>query len=234
MDGAARARDRRDGHGRLVACQGPARPQARGVVALVLDHDPQSELVRSGDIRRCAVVDGALEDIATLERAVTLHEVDTVFHLGAQTIVGVAHRAPLAHLGGERSRHVQPARGLPPPRRPRAAGGRRLERQGLRRGRLTSVHGGIAARSTPSVRGLEGRGRPDRAVVPPHLRRAGRDRAVRQRLRRRRPELEPHRPGHDPLVAPRRAAGPPQRRQLRPRLPLRPRRGGGVPRARGR
>ena len=28
------------------------------MVALVLDHDPQSELVRSGDIRRCAVVDG--------------------------------------------------------------------------------------------------------------------------------------------------------------------------------
>ncbi len=65
------------------------------VVALVLDLDPQSELVRSGDLKRCAVVGGALEDIATLERAVTLHEVDTVFHLGAQTIVGVAHRAPL-------------------------------------------------------------------------------------------------------------------------------------------
>ena len=65
------------------------------VVALVLDHDPQSELLRSGDIGRCAVVEGALEDVTTLERAVTLHETDTVFHLGAQTIVGVAHRAPL-------------------------------------------------------------------------------------------------------------------------------------------
>ena len=65
------------------------------VVALVLDADPQSELVRSGDLERCAVVNGALEDAATLERAVTLHETDTVFHLGAQTIVGVAHRAPL-------------------------------------------------------------------------------------------------------------------------------------------
>src|SRR5207249_1974618 len=32
---------------------------------------------------------------ATLERAITLHEIDTVFHLGAQTIVGAAHRAPL-------------------------------------------------------------------------------------------------------------------------------------------
>jgi CDP-glucose 4,6-dehydratase len=66
------------------------------VAALVLDLDPQSELVRSGDIQRCAVVNGALEDIAAVERAVTLHEVDTVIHLGAQTLVGVAHRAPLA------------------------------------------------------------------------------------------------------------------------------------------
>jgi CDP-glucose 4,6-dehydratase len=65
------------------------------VVALVLDLDPRSELVRSGDLERVSVVNGALEDLETLERAVVLHEVDTVFHLGAQTIVGVAHRAPL-------------------------------------------------------------------------------------------------------------------------------------------
>lgn len=65
------------------------------VVALVLDLDPQSELVRSGDLQRCVVVNGGLEDLDTLERAVALHETDTVFHLGAQTIVGVAHRAPL-------------------------------------------------------------------------------------------------------------------------------------------
>jgi len=65
------------------------------VIALVLDLDPHSELVRSGDLQRCAVVNGALEDVGALERAITLHEVDTVFHLGAQTIVGVAHRAPL-------------------------------------------------------------------------------------------------------------------------------------------
>ena len=65
------------------------------VVALVLDLDPQSELVRSGDLQRCTVVNGALEDIASIERAVTLHGADTVIHLGAQTLVGVAHRTPL-------------------------------------------------------------------------------------------------------------------------------------------
>jgi CDP-glucose 4,6-dehydratase len=65
------------------------------VVALVLDLDPRSELARSGDVERCSVVNGALEEIGCIERAVTVHELDTVFHLGAQTLVGVAHRAPL-------------------------------------------------------------------------------------------------------------------------------------------
>ncbi len=70
---------------------------ARGayVVVLVLDADPQSELYRSGDVQRISVVNGTLEDFRTLERAINAHEVDTVFHLGAQAIVGVAHRAPL-------------------------------------------------------------------------------------------------------------------------------------------
>ncbi len=65
------------------------------VVALVRDWDPQSEFIRSGDVRRCAVVSGALEDYATLERALSEQEVDTVFHLGAQAIVGTALRSPL-------------------------------------------------------------------------------------------------------------------------------------------
>ena len=72
--------------------------QGAHVVALVFDADPQSELYRSGDIHRVNVVNGALEDLATLERAVNAHEVDTVFHLGAQAIVGVAHRSPLPTL----------------------------------------------------------------------------------------------------------------------------------------
>jgi CDP-glucose 4,6-dehydratase len=65
------------------------------VVALVLDADPQSELIRSGDIERVAVVNGNLEDLETVERAINEHEVDMIFHLGAQTIVGAAHRSPL-------------------------------------------------------------------------------------------------------------------------------------------
>ena len=65
------------------------------VVALMKDWDPQSEVIRSGDIQHCTVVSGRLEDYGTLERAISEHEVDTVFHLGAQAIVGTAYRSPL-------------------------------------------------------------------------------------------------------------------------------------------
>jgi CDP-glucose 4,6-dehydratase len=66
------------------------------LVALIRDLDHQSELVRSGAIRHVAIVTGRLEDYATVERAVNEHEVDTVFHLGAQSLVGVALRNPVA------------------------------------------------------------------------------------------------------------------------------------------
>lgn len=65
------------------------------VHALVRDWDPQSELIRSGEIARCTVASGRLEDLSDCERAVVEGEVDTVFHLGAQAIVGSALRNPL-------------------------------------------------------------------------------------------------------------------------------------------
>lgn len=66
------------------------------VVALVPELDPRSELVRSGTDRRIVMVPGVLEDPAVVARAAVAHEVDTVFHLGAQTLVGAAHRDPVA------------------------------------------------------------------------------------------------------------------------------------------
>ncbi len=66
------------------------------VVVLIRDADPQSELIRSGDVARTVVVNGELEDPRAVERAINEHETDTIFHLGAQTIVGVAHRDPLS------------------------------------------------------------------------------------------------------------------------------------------
>lgn len=68
--------------------------QAR-VITLIRDADPQSELIRSKTILKTTVVNGALEDFSAIERAVNEHEVDTVIHLGAQTIVGTALRNPL-------------------------------------------------------------------------------------------------------------------------------------------
>jgi CDP-glucose 4,6-dehydratase len=70
--------------------------QGAYVIALVRDWDPQTTLIRSGDVHKVRVVSGALEDYGTLERAINEHEPDTVFHLGAQTLVGTALRSPLA------------------------------------------------------------------------------------------------------------------------------------------
>ena len=70
------------------------------VVTLIRDWDPQSELIRCGDINRTTVVNGTLEDYGTLERAINEHEISTVFHLGAQAIVGTALRSPLATFEG--------------------------------------------------------------------------------------------------------------------------------------
>ncbi len=66
------------------------------VVCLVRDWVPQSELVRSGLIEQVRVVRGSVEDEALLERALGEYEIDTVIHLAAQTIVGIANRNPLA------------------------------------------------------------------------------------------------------------------------------------------
>ena len=65
------------------------------VVALVLDVDHRSELFVSGTADRVTTVNGRLEDYQDLERAVVVHEVDSVVHLGAQSLVGAAFRAPL-------------------------------------------------------------------------------------------------------------------------------------------
>lgn len=65
------------------------------VVALVLDANPQTELYRSGFVKQVNVVDGRLEDLSALERAIVGYEIDTVIHLGAQAIVGAAYRSPV-------------------------------------------------------------------------------------------------------------------------------------------
>lgn len=66
------------------------------VVALVRDWVPDSEAVNAGTLNRCQLVRGELEDYMLLLRALNEYEIDTIFHLGAQTIVGTANRSALS------------------------------------------------------------------------------------------------------------------------------------------
>jgi CDP-glucose 4,6-dehydratase len=66
------------------------------VVGLVRDMVPKSSLIRAGIYDEMNVVRGCVEDFFTVERTLNEYEVDTVFHLAAQTIVGIANRNPLS------------------------------------------------------------------------------------------------------------------------------------------
>ncbi len=66
------------------------------IVCLVRDWVPQSELVRTGALDHVRVVRGDIRDRELLERSLGEYEIDTVFHLAAQTIVGTANRDPVS------------------------------------------------------------------------------------------------------------------------------------------
>ena len=66
------------------------------VVCLVRDWVPRSELLSASLIDKVTVVRGALECRDTLERALVEYEIDTVFHLAAQTLVPIANRNGLS------------------------------------------------------------------------------------------------------------------------------------------
>jgi len=66
------------------------------VVCLVRDWIPQSEVVRSGTLDGVKIVRGDICDRDLLERTLGEYEINTVFHLAAQTIVGIANRNPVS------------------------------------------------------------------------------------------------------------------------------------------
>lgn len=66
------------------------------VTCLIRDWVPDSRLVSTGSLDRVQTVRGDLEDYQTILRALNEYETDTVFHLGAQTIVGTASRSALS------------------------------------------------------------------------------------------------------------------------------------------
>jgi CDP-glucose 4,6-dehydratase len=66
------------------------------VVTLLRDAEPESRFVTDGIGERCVQVRADLVDYDALVRALNEHDVGTVFHLAAQTIVGTANRSPLS------------------------------------------------------------------------------------------------------------------------------------------
>ncbi|GBQ85699.1 NAD-dependent epimerase/dehydratase [Gluconacetobacter johannae DSM 13595] len=66
------------------------------VVALVRDWVPSCELMTEGLLSRVTVVRGDICDYALMERILGEYEIQVVFHLAAQTIVGIANRNPLS------------------------------------------------------------------------------------------------------------------------------------------
>ncbi len=66
------------------------------IVCLVRDWVPQSELVRSRHIEQVNTVRGDIVDRDLIERILGEYEVEVVFHLAAQTIVGIANRNPVS------------------------------------------------------------------------------------------------------------------------------------------
>jgi CDP-glucose 4,6-dehydratase len=72
------------------------RERGAHVVGLIRDQVPGSELVRGGLFQEIDVVRGCVEDQPLLERALAEYEIQTVIHLAAQTIVGIANRSPLS------------------------------------------------------------------------------------------------------------------------------------------
>ena len=71
---------------------------ARGanVTVLMRDQVAKSRFVTEGIVQRVNVVRGKVEDFDLLLRVLNEHEIDSVFHLAAQTIVGTAHRSVLS------------------------------------------------------------------------------------------------------------------------------------------
>ena len=66
------------------------------VVCLVRDWVPQAELNRDDLVNQVTVVRGDICDLDLLERTLGEYEIETVMHLAAQTIVGIANRNPLS------------------------------------------------------------------------------------------------------------------------------------------
>jgi len=70
--------------------------QGACVACVVRDHVPASRLMRPGCASEVVISYADVRDQEAMERIIGEYEIDTIFHLAAQTIVGVANRNPLS------------------------------------------------------------------------------------------------------------------------------------------
>lgn len=66
------------------------------IICLIRDFVPKSNLYLNGYYEKIIKIDGSLEDYFLIQRILNEYEIDTIFHLGAQTIVGTANRSPIS------------------------------------------------------------------------------------------------------------------------------------------
>lgn len=69
--------------------------QAANVVTIIRDSRPDSKFYRDSLEGRCISVAGDLKDAELVRRIVGDYEIDTIFHLGAQTIVRIGEMSPV-------------------------------------------------------------------------------------------------------------------------------------------
>ncbi len=66
------------------------------VICLIRDWVPQCELIHNKLIEKVKVIRGDVRDQSLIERILGEYEIETVFHLAAQTIVTIANRNPIS------------------------------------------------------------------------------------------------------------------------------------------
>lgn len=66
------------------------------VTGLMRDWVADSKLIAEGCDKKINIVKGSLEDLQLLERIMGEYEIETVFHIAAQAIVGIANRNPVS------------------------------------------------------------------------------------------------------------------------------------------
>ncbi len=84
------------GAGGFVGAWLAADLHARGanVVVLIRDRRPDSAFVRLGLAEKVSVVSGSLTDVGLVERILAGYEIQVVFHLAAEALVGVSQKSP--------------------------------------------------------------------------------------------------------------------------------------------